>query len=293
MQACSGSDGHNWQRWSGDPSFRLQRKKFHHVCHSPPTTGTVQHWAHHPRWRPWKSIHRSPCRRSSSSLGKAKPSYSASSRCGRTLGFKITRCHQTSAFLPPLCWRGIRKCICQVKLQAGVYFYFQRANFPTCNKKLSDIQLPLPLNCRIMKTAYWCRWASILPACIQVCPVEIPGRGRRIKDNPLDSVSDLADLLVESLPLQVTRYYDHKCKTRESYAIAVSVLKWNHITSCSFQWFLICSVSKVMSIYICLPAIEPALSLASVIGNLHFSAAKYLESKRIQLLSLVYFGKER
>ena len=43
----------------------------------------------------------------------------------------------------------------------------------------------------------------MLPACIQVCPIEIPGRGRKGGDKPIDSVSELADLLVLSLPLQV------------------------------------------------------------------------------------------
>ena len=47
------------------------------------------------------------------------------------------------------------------------------------------------------------RWANMLPASVQVCPVEIPGRGRRSREEAIDSVSKLADLLVESLPLQV------------------------------------------------------------------------------------------
>lgn len=43
----------------------------------------------------------------------------------------------------------------------------------------------------------------MLPASVQVCPVEIPGRGRRSREEAIDSVSKLADVLVESLPLQV------------------------------------------------------------------------------------------
>ena len=44
----------------------------------------------------------------------------------------------------------------------------------------------------------------MLPASVQVCPVEIPGRGRRQGENAIDSVTELADLLVETLPLQVS-----------------------------------------------------------------------------------------
>ena len=43
----------------------------------------------------------------------------------------------------------------------------------------------------------------MLPASIQVCPVELPGRGRRQGDAAINDVSRLADVLVESLPLQV------------------------------------------------------------------------------------------
>ena len=42
----------------------------------------------------------------------------------------------------------------------------------------------------------------MLPASIQVCPVELPGRGRRQGDAPINDVARLADVLVESLPLQ-------------------------------------------------------------------------------------------
>ena len=42
----------------------------------------------------------------------------------------------------------------------------------------------------------------MLPASIQVCPVEIPGRGRRSSETSIDDVHLLADALAASLPLQ-------------------------------------------------------------------------------------------
>ena len=43
----------------------------------------------------------------------------------------------------------------------------------------------------------------LLPPSIQVCPVEIPGRGRR-EDEPAPSdAAELARVLARSLPLQV------------------------------------------------------------------------------------------
>lgn len=41
----------------------------------------------------------------------------------------------------------------------------------------------------------------MLPASVQVCPVEIPGRGRRGGEPALDKVHDLARVLARSLPL--------------------------------------------------------------------------------------------
>ena len=41
----------------------------------------------------------------------------------------------------------------------------------------------------------------MLPASIQVCPVEIPGRGRR-EGEPVSDVKELARLLARSLPLR-------------------------------------------------------------------------------------------
>ena len=43
----------------------------------------------------------------------------------------------------------------------------------------------------------------MLPASIQVCPVEIPGRGRREGEESVNSVAALAEILALSLPLQV------------------------------------------------------------------------------------------
>lgn len=44
----------------------------------------------------------------------------------------------------------------------------------------------------------------MLPASIQVCPIELPGRGRRRDETGIADVAILADALAESLPLQVT-----------------------------------------------------------------------------------------
>ena len=49
-----------------------------------------------------------------------------------------------------------------------------------------------------------CRWANLLPAGIQVCPVEIPGRGRLSAQEPLPDIATLAEQLALGLPLQVS-----------------------------------------------------------------------------------------
>ena len=41
----------------------------------------------------------------------------------------------------------------------------------------------------------------MLPASIQVCPVELPGRGRRGGETAIDDVRELANVLARSLPL--------------------------------------------------------------------------------------------
>jgi hypothetical protein len=43
----------------------------------------------------------------------------------------------------------------------------------------------------------------MLPASIQVCPVELPGRGRRQAEPAINDVAKLADVLADALPLQV------------------------------------------------------------------------------------------
>ena len=50
------------------------------------------------------------------------------------------------------------------------------------------------------------RWSMMLPASIQVCPIEIPGRGRREGETALTTVEELAKLLAHSLPLQDKPY---------------------------------------------------------------------------------------
>lgn len=44
----------------------------------------------------------------------------------------------------------------------------------------------------------------MLPAAIQVCPVELPGRGRRLNEAALTDVHELAEALLQALPLQVS-----------------------------------------------------------------------------------------
>ena len=51
----------------------------------------------------------------------------------------------------------------------------------------------------------------MLPPSVQVCPVEIPGRGRREGEPSINEISELANILAHSLPLQVT--FDSLCIT--------------------------------------------------------------------------------
>ena len=44
----------------------------------------------------------------------------------------------------------------------------------------------------------------MLPQSIQVCPVEIPGRGRREGEESIDNVAELASALAYALPLQAS-----------------------------------------------------------------------------------------
>lgn len=43
----------------------------------------------------------------------------------------------------------------------------------------------------------------MLPAAIQVCPIELPGRGRRQGEPAFNDIPALADALADALPLQV------------------------------------------------------------------------------------------
>lgn len=49
-------------------------------------------------------------------------------------------------------------------------------------------------------------WNNLLPPVIQVCPVEIPGRGRRGGEEPLRTVIELADELFKTLPFDDKPY---------------------------------------------------------------------------------------
>lgn len=46
----------------------------------------------------------------------------------------------------------------------------------------------------------------MLPASVQVCPVEVPGRGRRESEPAINNVRDLARLLARGLPLSDKPY---------------------------------------------------------------------------------------
>ena len=80
----------------------------------------------------------------------------------------------------------------------------------TCALRLHDAErrlLAQPCDCGVISTRVFHngRWAMMLPASIQVCPVELPGRGRRQADTPINDVAILADTLADSLPLQARR----------------------------------------------------------------------------------------
>ena len=44
----------------------------------------------------------------------------------------------------------------------------------------------------------------MMPPGIQVCPIEIPGRGRREGEPSINEISELATALAHALPLQVS-----------------------------------------------------------------------------------------
>eukprot|EP00889_Picochlorum_renovo_P005162 jgi/Picre1/32192/NNA_007538.t1 len=49
-------------------------------------------------------------------------------------------------------------------------------------------------------------WNQIFPSCIDVYPVQIPGRGRRSNEEPIDSLPALSEHLIETLPLDEMPY---------------------------------------------------------------------------------------
>ena len=59
------------------------------------------------------------------------------------------------------------------------------------------------LNCNRIWVCDSGRWAMMLPPSVQVCPIEIPGRGRREGEPSINQISELANILAHALPLQV------------------------------------------------------------------------------------------
>lgn len=57
-----------------------------------------------------------------------------------------------------------------------------------------------------MSENLFARWSMMLPASVQVCPVEIPGRGRREGETALTTVDELSKVLAHSLPLKDKPY---------------------------------------------------------------------------------------
>lgn len=49
-------------------------------------------------------------------------------------------------------------------------------------------------------------WNQIFPSCIDVYPVQIPGRGRRSNEEPINSLPDLSEHLIQRLPLDEMPY---------------------------------------------------------------------------------------
>ena len=66
------------------------------------------------------------------------------------------------------------------------------------------------LHCAVIELPS-CRWANMLPPSIQVCPVEIPGRGRRSQEPGTSDVLVLAQQLAAALPLQVRSVLHAAC----------------------------------------------------------------------------------
>ena len=65
------------------------------------------------------------------------------------------------------------------------------------------------------------RWAMLLPPSIQVCPVEIPGRGRREGEPAPSDAAELARVLAHSLPLQVQTTLFRPCSHDTSASLMI------------------------------------------------------------------------
>ena len=62
----------------------------------------------------------------------------------------------------------------------------------------------------------------MLPPSIQVCPVELPGRGRRSEEPAISDVVTLADQLAAALPLQVSSLTARGCADSVLAALSLS-----------------------------------------------------------------------
>ena len=67
----------------------------------------------------------------------------------------------------------------------------------------------------------------MMPASVQVCPFEIPGRGRRSNEAPITDVAQFADVLAAALPLQVP------CFSHSIYISSMSLSHHDCIKGCA------------------------------------------------------------
>jgi hypothetical protein len=86
------------------------------------------------------------------------------------------------------------------KLRHNVSLGVQTPGIDQCEKVCMYLIDPTS---RLIRSWWIRRWAMMLPASMQVCPVELPGRGRREGETGINNVAELAALLAHSLPLQV------------------------------------------------------------------------------------------
>lgn len=137
--------------------------------------------------------------------------------------------HKIAPLLYAVCWGCVWKCLRQVdellsmlarvRISSIKRNINQEANDTKCassSKKKEDNLTTLVYRSYLILTQSrlnmgishgapfdYCRWAMMLPASIQICPVEIPGRGRRDGEPHVNTVTMLAETLAHSLPLQV------------------------------------------------------------------------------------------